>query len=56
MVSPSASAFTVSSHELLDLDKVTQPEAKSSHDICDTPGCVLAGKYYGYLFSFQKKN
>jgi hypothetical protein len=49
MVSPSAAAFTVSSHEVLDLDKVTQPErdplTKNAGDVCDTSGCVLAGNY-----------
>jgi len=47
MVSPSAAAFTVSSHEVLDLDKVTksdaEPSAKSANDVCNTSGCVLAG-------------
>lgn len=51
MVSPSAAAFTVSSHEVLDLDKVTHPEPKSAQDVCDTPGCVLAGKnIYSIIF------
>jgi hypothetical protein len=39
MVSPSAAAFTVSSHEVLDLDKATKsdadPSAKSANgDVC----------------------
>lgn len=47
MVSPSAAAFTVSSHEVLDLDKATKsdadPSAKSANgDVCNTSGCVLA--------------
>jgi hypothetical protein len=54
MVSPSAAAFTVSSHEVLDLDKVAQsdPLAKNAHDVCDTPGCVLAGKKRKQKFQF----
>ncbi|XP_046459785.1 membrane metallo-endopeptidase-like 1 [Daphnia pulex] len=47
MVSPSAAAFTVSSHKVLDLDKATKPDAdpsaKSANgDVCNTSGCVLA--------------
>lgn len=48
MVSPSAAAFTDSSHEVLDLDKATKsdadPSAKSANgNACNTSGCVLAG-------------
>ncbi|EFX65281.1 hypothetical protein DAPPUDRAFT_333347 [Daphnia pulex] len=47
MVSPSAAAFTDSSHEVLDLDKATKsdadPSAKSANgNVCNTSGCVMA--------------
>ena len=41
MVSPSAAAFTVSSHEVLD-HKAPSRDPKNA-DVCDTSGCVLAG-------------
>lgn len=41
MVSPSAAAFTMSREDLLKgrEDRELKPEA-----VCDSPGCVLAGK------------
>lgn len=41
MVSPSAAAFTVSSHEVFDQK---EPAVKRDVSVCDTPGCVLAGE------------
>lgn len=50
MVSPSAAAFTVSSHEVLDQKQPGNTEGKFIDSVCDTPGCVLAGNINDHLF------